>query len=694
MVNASSPATHIDDRRTRRLTIIALFLIVLLGAFFRFYKLGASGVGNDYYAATVKSMLTSWHNFFFVSYEPGGSVSVDKPPMGFWLEAASAKVFGLNGFALAFPNALAGALSILLVYYLVRKPFGLVPGLVAALVLACVPVTVAAERNNTIDGMLVFTLLLSAWAFWKSVEKGKLRYLLLGAVILGLAFNIKMLQAYMVLPGLYLLFLLGAKHSWWKRIVHLGLATLVLLVVSLAWVMIVDSTPAADRPYVGSSTDNTVLELIIGHNGVERLTRGLMTLGDDRPNGGQGNAGPGREPPAGMMNTTGGQNNQQQGMPDGLPPEGTGPGNPPEGMVNPGVREVEGNRGTMPGKPGGMMGPGGGGMDETGKSGLLRLFTSPLAAQSAWLLPFAILGMVLVASLAKRINVKREQWLGLLLWAGWLIPMVAYFSFTTGLWHTYYLIMLGPGIAGLTGATFWLFDQLRERNPISAGFALTVLSAGTIGFQIYVVSAYPTYFQLFAILLAALWAAALLLYWFRPRTWRLAMVFIAMTIAPLMWSGLTAVNPNADTNLPRAEPIASLTENSMPLNRQPSSNQQTVLDYLLKNTEEGSYLVAGISARETSSFILSTDRPVLTFGGFGGDDNVVDVSKLEELVNSGKLRFVLGEGDEQSKKTELFTWVKKNCRVVEETEISGAEDASSGGGSFGRQRSTLYDCKK
>jgi len=153
-----------QDRRKRVVTGLFL-LIILLGAFLRFYNLGVTGLGNQYYAATVKSMHTSWHIFFYVSFEPGGSVSVDKPPLGFWVQALSAYFLGVTGFALALPNVLAGVLSIFLVYKLVQHPFGPWVGLLAALVLAVMPVAISAERKNTIDGLLGCVLLLAARAF-------------------------------------------------------------------------------------------------------------------------------------------------------------------------------------------------------------------------------------------------------------------------------------------------------------------------------------------------------------------------------------------------------------------------------------------------------------------------------------------------------------------------------------------------
>ncbi|MCJ7585471.1 MAG: glycosyltransferase family 39 protein, partial [Anaerolineales bacterium] len=194
-----------QSRQGKIIAALALSLIILLGAFLRFYQLGAYSIGNIYYAATVKSMLTSWHNFFFAAFEPGGSVSVDKPPLGFWTQALSAYFLGVNGFTLALPNALAGVLSIPLLYSLVKKQFRVWAALIAVLALAVMPVVVSTERNNTIDGLLVFVLLLAVWAVWLSVASGKFRYLLLGAFSVGLGFNIKMLQAYMILPAIYAL---------------------------------------------------------------------------------------------------------------------------------------------------------------------------------------------------------------------------------------------------------------------------------------------------------------------------------------------------------------------------------------------------------------------------------------------------------------------------------------------------------
>src|SRR4051812_1876366 len=312
---------------------LSLAAVLILSAFLNLFRLTSEGYGNAYYAAAVKNMLTSWHNFFFVSFD-AGFVSVDKPPLGLWIQAASAKLFGFNSLSLLLPQALAGVLSVALLYYLVRRAFGPVAGLVAALVLAVTPVAVGVERTNNADGLLVLTVLVAAWAVIRATETGRLRWLLVGAVVVGLGFNIKMLEAYLVLPALYLLYLLASPVSWWRRFVHLGIATAVLLGVSLSWAVVVDLTPADQRPYVGSSSNNSALDLAFGYNGATRL----LGRGEGRP-GGEG------------------QFEQQAPAVQGNAQEGP------------------------PGGQGGQFGPGGGGpggAGENGEAGLLRLLDQQL----------------------------------------------------------------------------------------------------------------------------------------------------------------------------------------------------------------------------------------------------------------------------------------------------------------------------
>jgi 4-amino-4-deoxy-L-arabinose transferase-like glycosyltransferase len=261
---------------------LALTAIVSLSAFLNLFQLTREGYGNTYYAATVKNMLTSWHNFFFVSFD-AGFVTVDKPPLGFWIQAASAKVFGFHDWSILLPQAIAGVLSVGLVYHLVRRAVGPVAGLLAAFTLALTPISVAVSRHNNLEGLLVLVILLTVWAFVLAAETGRLSWLLLGVVLVGIGFNIKALEAILVLPACYLLYLVAAPVSWLKRIIHLGLATGVLLAVSLSWATAVDLTPPDQRPYVSTSSNNTELDLIVGFNGANRLTGQDVDVGDRGP---------------------------------------------------------------------------------------------------------------------------------------------------------------------------------------------------------------------------------------------------------------------------------------------------------------------------------------------------------------------------------------------------------------------------
>src|SRR5579859_7807685 len=253
---------------------LALGGIILISIFMNFFQLGQNGFGT-YYPPAVRSMMDNWHNFFFASYDPGGFVTIDKPPVGFWFQVASAKLFGFTPFSVLLPQALCGVLAVLLLYYLVRRHFGVGAGLLAALGLALSPISVVTNRNITIDSTLALTLLIGAWAVLRAAETGRLRWLLLSALIVGIGFNIKMLEAYLVVPAFGLLYLLAAPRSIWKRVGHLALAGLVLLVVSFSWVVAVDLTPASQRPYVDSTQDNSEISLVLGYNGIQRLLGGF-----------------------------------------------------------------------------------------------------------------------------------------------------------------------------------------------------------------------------------------------------------------------------------------------------------------------------------------------------------------------------------------------------------------------------------
>ncbi len=263
------PFVGTDSRALRRHAPLAAVLAV--AAVLNGAKLAQNGYANQYYAGAVRSMMTSWHNFFFASFDQGGLVSVDKPPLALWAEAASAKVFGFSGVTILLPEAIAGVLAVWLLYLLVARYFGRAAGLVAALALAVSPVSVAVNRDNNPDALFALLLIAAVWAAARAVESGRLRWLLASAVLTGLAFNTKMLAAGIIVPGIALGYLFCARLPWGKRIGHLLVAGIPLALVSSAWIAAVQLTPAADRPYVGSTSDNSALSLALGYNGLGRV---------------------------------------------------------------------------------------------------------------------------------------------------------------------------------------------------------------------------------------------------------------------------------------------------------------------------------------------------------------------------------------------------------------------------------------
>jgi 4-amino-4-deoxy-L-arabinose transferase-like glycosyltransferase len=214
---------------------LALALVLAFSALLECYRLGQNGWANTYYSAAVKSMLGSLHNFFFVSSDPGGLVSVDKPPVGLWLQTLSAAIFGFHPLSLLLPEALCAVAAVGVMYLIVAPRFGLWPGIAAAAALAVFPSFVASGRDNNLDAALILLMSLACLAGLRAIETGAWRWLLTAAVLVGLAFNTKTLAAYLILPGLAAAWIVCAPGSLSRRMRLLAGATAVLAVTSLIW---------------------------------------------------------------------------------------------------------------------------------------------------------------------------------------------------------------------------------------------------------------------------------------------------------------------------------------------------------------------------------------------------------------------------------------------------------------------------
>ena len=651
---------------------LALGGILLISIFMDFYRLGQNGF-DSYYPPAVRSMMDNWHNFFFAAYDPGGFTSLDKPPVGFWFQVLSAKIFGFNPVSVLLPQAAFGVLSVLLLYYLVRRHFGVLAGLLAALALAISPVSVVTNRNSTIDSTLTLFLLIGAWAVMRAAETGRLRWLLLSALMAGIGFNIKMLEAYLVVPAFGLLYLLAAPTSIRKRVLHLALALLVLLVVSFSWALAVDLTPASQRPYVGNTQDDSEISLALGYNGLERLL-GLVKGG---------------------------------GLPQGNSKTSTGPifiqgpGGGNEGPAN------------LSGKQPAVIagGPGGG-------QGLLRLFTAqPLAGQGGWLLPLAILGMVALAWQGRPRPRTDRKVQSLILWGMWLLTMGIFFS-VAGFIHEYYLTVMAPAIAALCGVGLVTMWQDYRRGSWR-GWLLPLALIATAVEQVVILTSYPTWGQWMIPLLTipCLLAAGVLIgarlvprLADKVRAARLllpalALGLVALAFAPAVWAAIPILQ-RTESDLPLAGPNFSDGGTKLPIVSSTKGNSngrvvtgpdgQTSVDpALLRYLEEhqGRARVLVVTDTNADSIILATNRPVIPLDGFSSYP--LTTSELASLVASGAARFfLLGSGGPPGGAlSSVASWVTQHCTTVppglwhsSSSSSQASEDAGPGAGL------QLYDC--
>jgi 4-amino-4-deoxy-L-arabinose transferase-like glycosyltransferase len=237
------------------------------------WALSRNGWANDYYSAAVRSMSSSWHNFLFASLDKSGVMTVDKPPLALWVQSLSVRIFGYHPLSVLVPQALMGMASVALVYDLVRRRFGRVGGFVAGLALATTPITVGISRHNNPDALLVLCCVAALWFALRALEDGRTRWLVLAGVCVGLGFETKMGVALTVVPGIVAawLYLAPRTRGWLRALRQLFAGGVAMVLVGGAWPALVELTPAAERPWISGTSDNSVLSLIFEYNGVGRV---------------------------------------------------------------------------------------------------------------------------------------------------------------------------------------------------------------------------------------------------------------------------------------------------------------------------------------------------------------------------------------------------------------------------------------
>ena len=249
----------------------ALLVLLAATAVLYIWDLSASGWANSFYSAAVQAGSKSWKAMFFGSSDSSNFITVDKPPAFLWPMEISARIFGLNSWSILVPQALEGVATVGLVYLSVRRWFSAQAALLGGAVVALTPVAAIMFRFNNPDALLALLLTAATYATIRGLERAQTKWMVLAGALIGFGFITKMMQAFLILPVLAVVYLLAAPTGWWRRVWQTFLMGVSLLVAAGWWVGIVALTPAADRPYVGGSQNNSILNLIFGYNGFGRL---------------------------------------------------------------------------------------------------------------------------------------------------------------------------------------------------------------------------------------------------------------------------------------------------------------------------------------------------------------------------------------------------------------------------------------
>jgi 4-amino-4-deoxy-L-arabinose transferase-like glycosyltransferase len=250
-----------------------VLVLVALTAALNLTELSRNGWANTFYSGAVRSMASSWHDFLYGSLDRAGLMTVDKTPAALWVQALSVRIFGFHALAILAPEALMGIAATVLVYDTARRVFGRGAGVAAGLVMALTPITVAISRHNNTDELLILCCVAAMWCAVRALQDGRIRWLLWCGALIGLGFEAKMSVALFVVPGIAgaYLWVAPAGRGRWHALRQLLLAGLVLAAVGLAWPLLVAFTPAADRPWISGTSDNSIWSLILGYNGVGRV---------------------------------------------------------------------------------------------------------------------------------------------------------------------------------------------------------------------------------------------------------------------------------------------------------------------------------------------------------------------------------------------------------------------------------------
>lgn len=638
-MNSTSVASApvIESRFGKRWERWALAALLLATLIAYVWGLGAAGWANSFYSAAAQAGSVSWKAFLFGSSDAANSITVDKPPASLWLMALSIRIFGLSSWSILVPQALLGVASVALLWATVRRYFGAAAGLLAGLVLAVTPVAVLMFRFNNPDALLVYLMIAAVWALLRGVEDGRMRWLVATGVFVGLGFLTKQLAVMLVVPPLALTYLLAGPPKLGKRIVQLLAAGAALVATAGSWLLLVQLWPASSRPWIGGSQNNSIVELTLGYNGLGRID------GNERGSVGGG--------------PVGGQFAEE------------------------------------------FAEHGGGKM--WGSSGLTRMFDPAQGGQIAWLLPAALLLLVVGIALRGRASRIDPQRASFIVWGGWLVVTGGVFSYMAGIFHSYYTVALAPAVAALVGSGAVVAWRSREKIWVRTALGIVVVATAVTAWILLGRTEDFVPWLRWAIAATAILATVALLVPIALSR-RIAVVgvgaalFVALagqaayaaeTISRPRVGSLVSAGPTPSggdmfggRHGGRGEPgqlgggIPEWLANAVEaMGGGPgggllkgSTPGPEIVELLERGAESYTWMAATIGANSAAGYQLATGFPVMPIGGFNGTDPSPTLEQFEQDVTDGKVHYFIASGMERMRGSGsggvalISDWVESN----------------------------------
>ncbi|MBR7838820.1 glycosyltransferase family 39 protein [Actinospica durhamensis] len=657
------PDTEAGDRPAagalaRRWRAVALLALCALTAALYAWNLSAAGY-PPFYSMAVRSMSMSWKAMLFGSLDPRSTLTMDKLAGSFVPQALSARVFGFHAWALALPQMLEGVAAALVFHSAVRRWTGSRDAaLLGMLLLAFTPVVASMFEHSMEDGALTLCLVLAADRYQYAVTRGRLRSLVFAGVWVGVGFQAKMLEAWVIVPALAVGYLATAPLPGLRRVAHTAIAGLVMVLTSLSWILLYTLTPASDRPYIDGTSNDNAFSMVFGYNGLSRL--GIHVPG--------------------ALGTASGAN------------------------LHAALRQLGVSSAPAPAQT-----------QSFGADGWGKLFGAEFAPEIGWLYPLALIALgagLWFTRRAARTDAVRG---GFVFWGLWFVTGILVLS-AMAVPHTAYLALLAPPICALSAAGLALYWRtwLLPVAVLAEALWTAYLARQYANFLPWLT---PVVIAL-AVLSLVLVVIAALRHSTAPSggPMRLAAILgaAAMLVTPLAWAAATldpAYGGNALDAIAGPVRFGFTAGGGAPTARQaapaPSGASSLTQDTQLDTAQWE--LLAYVDAHAHTAYALATDNwltaqpyidgagaAVLPMGGFSGMAPAPTLARLQADVREKRLAYVLLDLPGTFNMGFLFgnvgggptvkavdAWVRRACRAV---------PSSDYGGPAGSVSQVLYDC--